>query len=114
MSMQTILLKQHIGAPCEPVVAAGDQVRRGTLIAKPAGLGANIHASVSGKVAAVTETAIQIEADAEQPDDFVSIEGETNLDLIKAAGLVGMGGAGFPTAECGSERRLYSCECRGM
>lgn len=98
MSMQTILLKQHIGAPCEPVVSAGDQVRRGTLIAKPAGLGANIHASVSGKVAAVTETAIQIEADAEQPDDFVSIEGETNLDLIKAAGLVGMGGAGFPTA----------------
>ena len=73
-------------------------MRRGTLIAKPAGLGANIHASVSGKVAAVTETAIQIEADAEQPDDFVSIEGETNLDLIKAAGLVGMGGAGFPTA----------------
>lgn len=38
MSMQTILLKQHIGAPCEPVVAAGDQVQRGTLIAKPAGL----------------------------------------------------------------------------
>ena len=37
-----MLLRQHIGAPCKPVVAVGDKVAKGTLIAEPAGLGANI------------------------------------------------------------------------
>ena len=40
------LLRQHVGAPCEPVVKAGDRVEKGTLIAAPAGLGANIFSSV--------------------------------------------------------------------
>ncbi len=92
-----IALRQHVGAPCEPVVKAGDKVKRGQLIAKPAGLGANIHSSVSGEVIKVDD-AILIKCDESQPDDYVKIpDTETNLDAIKEAGVVGAGGAGFPT-----------------
>ncbi len=60
----TIPLKQHIGAPSQPVVRIGDRVRRGDLIARiPEGkLGANIHASISGRVEAVTGEHIMIVA----------------------------------------------------
>ncbi len=95
-----ILLRQHVGAPCAPVVKVGDEVKKGTLIAEPTGLGANIFASVYGKVAEITEDRIIIEPAAEQPDEFVPIdvpEGASKLDMVKAAGIVGMGGAGFPT-----------------
>jgi RnfABCDGE-type electron transport complex C subunit len=59
-----IPLKQHIGVPAVPVVREGDEVRRGDLIASiPDGkLGANIHASVSGRIAEVDEKMIRIEA----------------------------------------------------
>lgn len=90
-------LKQHVGAPCEPAVKVGDTVKRGQLIAKPAGLGANIHASVSGKVVSV-DSCVCIEADEIQPNDFVKIPETSNyLEAIKEAGIVGAGGAGFPT-----------------
>ena len=95
-----ILLRQHVGAPCEAAVQVGDEVKKGTLIAKPTGLGANIFASVYGKVAEITEDRIIIEPAAEQPDEFEPIdvpEGASKLDMVKAAGIVGMGGAGFPT-----------------
>lgn len=95
-----ILLRQHVGAPCAPVVKVGDEVKKGTLIAEPTGLGANIFASVYGKVAEITEDRIIIEPAADQPDEFVPInvpEGASKLDMVKAAGIVGMGGAGFPT-----------------
>ena len=62
-----ILLRQHIGAPCEPVVRVGDEVAIGQLVAtrpikdgKPA-LGADLHASITGRVTAVTDSAIVIE-----------------------------------------------------
>jgi len=42
MSNVQFLLKQHVGGPCKPAVNAGDYVKKGTLIAEPAGLGANI------------------------------------------------------------------------
>lgn len=42
MANLQILLRQHVGAPCAPVVKAGDRVEKGTLIATPTGLGANI------------------------------------------------------------------------
>lgn len=94
----TILLQQHVGAPDKPLVKAGDTVKRGQLIAIPTKLGANIHASVSGKVAAVTNDRIEIEADEVQPDDFMPIkETKDVLEAITEAGIVGMGGAGFPT-----------------
>ncbi len=97
MGKLQILLRQHIGAPCEPVVQTGDKVEKGTLIAKPAGLGANIFSSAYGVVTAVTETAIEIEADEEQKDAFVPIAESDKLSMVKEAGIVGMGGAGFPT-----------------
>ncbi|MGN0972649.1 MAG: proline reductase-associated electron transfer protein PrdC, partial [Aristaeellaceae bacterium] len=92
-------LRQHIGAMSVPVVAVGDQVLRGALLARrPEGsLGANLFASVSGTVAAVTETEIAVQAEGEQSDAFVPLSGSTPLELIEEAGLVGLGGAGFPT-----------------
>ena len=60
----TIPLKQHIGAPSQPVVKIGDRVQRGDLVARiPEGkLGANVHASISGRVEAVTGEHIVIAA----------------------------------------------------
>lgn len=98
MGLQKILLRQHVGAPCEAVVKVGDKVKKGTLIAKPTGLGANIFSSVYGNVSEITEDAIIIEKDEEQPEEFIKLEGDDKLQLIKDAGVVGMGGAGFPTA----------------
>ncbi|MGB9813020.1 MAG: proline reductase-associated electron transfer protein PrdC [Thermovenabulum sp.] len=93
-----IQLQQHIGAPAIPQVKVGDKVKKGQLIAVPNGLGANIHASLYGEVININEKFIEILADDEQPEEFVPIK-ETNsiLEAIKEAGIVGMGGAGFPT-----------------
>ena len=94
-----LLLRQHVGAPCAPVVKVGDEVKKGTLVAEPTGLGANIFSSVYGKVVEITEDRIIIEPAAEQPAEYVKIaKSENKLDMIKAAGVVGLGGAGFPTA----------------
>jgi Na+-translocating ferredoxin:NAD+ oxidoreductase RnfC subunit len=59
-----ILTKQHAGAPATPAVAAGETVRRGQAVARMnAGqLGADVHASIDGRVARVTPEAIEIEA----------------------------------------------------
>lgn len=92
-----ILLRQHVGAPCAAIVAAGDRVEKGTLIATPTGLGANIFSSVYGVVEEVLEDRIVIKPDEEQKDEFVPIAEGSKLDMVKAAGIVGMGGAGFPT-----------------
>ena len=100
MEKVQLLLRQHVGAPCAPCVAVGAKVNKGTLIATPTGLGANIFSSVYGEVSEILEDRIVIKADAEQPDEFVPIdvpEDASKLDMIKAAGIVGMGGAGFPT-----------------
>lgn len=90
-------LQQHIGAPCSPLVAEGDMVERGQLIAAPSRLGANIHASVKGKIVSVSETNITIEADEEQTESYVPIQEGSIVEMIAQAGIVGMGGAGFPT-----------------
>lgn len=93
------LLCQNIGAPSEPVVSKGDRVQRGQLIAKcPEGkLGANLHTSVSGVVTDVTEQSILICADDVQTEEYVHLQSEKAIDLVKEAGIVGLGGAGFPT-----------------
>ena len=90
-------LKQHVGAPCKSIVEVDAQVKKGELIAIPQGLGANIHASVYGKIIEVTDAAILIEANQEQPEEFVKIKDtDTYLEAIQEAGIVGAGGAGFP------------------
>jgi proline reductase-associated electron transfer protein PrdC len=92
----SILLKQHVGGPCKPVVEVGQEVKKGELIAVPEGLGANIHASVYGKVTAINE-AIVIELADEQPEEFVPIkETSSYVEAVAEAGIVGAGGAGFP------------------
>ncbi len=94
----TLLLKQNVGGPAKPTIKVGEVVKRGQLIGIPEGLGAYLHASVSGKVSDITDSAIVIDADDEQPKDFVPIEAtDSNVDAIKLAGIVGAGGAGFPT-----------------
>ena len=96
MANLQILLRQHVGAPCAPVVKAGDRVEKGTLIATPTGLGANIFSSAYGVVEDVLEDRIIIKPDEEQKDEYVKIPEGSKLDMVKAAGVVGMGGAGFP------------------
>lgn len=105
-------LQQHVGAPCSPLVKVGDAVFVGQKIAdSSAFVSAPIHASVSGKVSAVKKVmlpggqytdAIVIDSDG-QMTPFPGLKPpvvETAADLAAAAreaGLVGLGGAGFPT-----------------
>lgn len=91
-------LKMHVGAPCSPIVDVGQLVKRGECIANPTGLGARIHSSVTGKVKAIDEKEIVIEADEDQTKDFVKIkECDSIIEAVYEAGIVGAGGAGFPT-----------------
>lgn len=104
---------QHIGAPAQVIVKVGDEVRVGQLIAQSSGnVSANVYASVSGKVTAIenyltpagnTVPAVRIENDGLMTvADGIAPKEVCDLDsLIEAArecGLVGLGGAGFPTA----------------
>jgi electron transport complex protein RnfC len=108
-------MSMHVGAPCKPIVDKGDHVLLGQQIAEPTGLGAPIHASVSGTVLAVEprphpngtpvlsvviendfqdEAAPPLERKAE-PEDLTGWE---VVELIAQAGIVGLGGAGFPAS----------------
>ena len=110
-------LSQHIGAPAVPCVQKGDTVRVGTRIAEPGGfMSASIHSSVSGKVAKIDSIVdasglrkpaifIDVEGDEWEPSidrtDTVILQNnmsrEEILEKIKNSGIVGMGGACFPT-----------------
>lgn len=107
-------LSQHIGAPAKPLVAKGERVLRGQKIAEAGGfVSANIHSSVSGVVKIIEPRlmaggakvdSIVIENDEqyeEVPFEPISkplsqVGKEEILERIKEAGIVGMGGAGFP------------------
>ncbi|MEI3140290.1 MAG: RnfABCDGE type electron transport complex subunit C [Lawsonibacter sp.] len=106
-------MSQHIGAPAAPTVKKGDQVYVGTVVGKAGGfVSSDIHSGVSGKVDGITtiigsngskQTAVVIIPDGEQtPDPAVAPPEVTDLksfqDAVRASGLVGLGGAGFPTA----------------
>lgn len=108
-----IPLRQHIGAPTTPVVKVGDRVLVGQVIAEPQGfVSASVHSSVSGVVKKILEmpvvggfgTCIQIENDFLDElhegvcpkGDLNSLESKEIIEIIKNAGIVGMGGAGFP------------------
>lgn len=91
-------LSQHIGAPSVPVVLPGDRVQRGQCIAEAGeGLGSPVYTSVSGTVLEVTDDAVIVRADDVQPKEYVPLTAQTPLDCIRQAGIVGLGGAGFPT-----------------
>ena len=108
-----ITMDQHIGAPAAPVVKVGDEVKVGQLIAEAGGaISAPIHASVSGKVSKIDQllrangriiTAIHIESDGLMtPCEDIAPYEVNDIDALVAVargcGLVGLGGAGFPTA----------------
>lgn len=92
-------LKQNIGFSSEALVKRGDRVERGQLIAaKPRGLGANLHSSVTGTVLRVTRDEIVVKDTGTDFSAYKKLEGRTPWELTEEAGLVGLGGAGFPTA----------------
>ncbi len=92
-------LKQSIGAQAAPTIVEGDTVVRGQLIASKGenSLGANIYTSVSGVVTEVTEHSISIKADDKQDKEYKKLTSTEPLKMIEEAGIVGLGGAGFPT-----------------
>lgn len=107
-------LSQHIGAPAQPIVAKGDRVLAGQKIAEAGGfVSAPIYASVSGTVKAIEPRrvvtgesimSIVIENDGLYEDvgfypqaPLYKLSKEEIIDIVKEAGIVGMGGAGFPT-----------------
>ncbi|MCL2520447.1 MAG: proline reductase-associated electron transfer protein PrdC [Spirochaetaceae bacterium] len=95
-----LMLSQSIGAPAVPLngLTVGSVVKRGTLLAVPEGLGVPLHASVSGVIAAITADYIDITADEKQDTAFEPISKSDDIaEMVKSAGLCGMGGAGFPT-----------------
>ena len=108
-------LGQHIGVPARPVVTAGEKVRRGQLIAEPGGfVSTGLHSPVTGTVREIGDfrgvdgrfaPAIRIEADAfatQQAEtgpgvDWQSLSLEEFIEAVQMAGIVGLGGAAFPS-----------------
>ncbi|MBN7771698.1 electron transport complex subunit RsxC [Marinobacter daepoensis] len=109
-------LQQHIGEPAEPVVSVGDRVLKGQPVAEVRnGMGVPVHAPTSGIVEAIeqrpvphpsgmSDWCIVIRPDHEDQwvalepvEDYKRLDREQLLELIRHAGIAGMGGAGFPT-----------------
>ena len=95
----TFPFKQNIGAPAEPEVVTGDLVKRGQLIAKKPDNkpGADIFSSVTGMVIDIANEKMMIEDTGTDFTEYVRLEAGSPLEMIKSSGLVGLGGAGFPT-----------------
>lgn len=110
-------LSQHIGAPAVPVVEVGQHVLKGQLIAEAAGfVSVPVHAASSGTVSAIESREIPhpsglsapcIVIDTDGRDewidhsgiaDYTDLDKKALLDIIRQAGIAGMGGAGFPSA----------------
>ena len=111
-----IPMSQHIGAPCKPLVKKGDLVTKGQKIGDNTGLCVPVHASVSGKVKSVemkahtngtTVMSVVIENDHQgtlcedckprTQEQVAALTTEELINIIREAGVVGMGGATFPT-----------------
>lgn len=93
-------LKQNVGAPSIPLIHEGEQIQRGQLLAaKPAGaLGTYLYSSIDGKVKSITETQIIIEESNTDFQKYISLKKKLPGELIEEAGIVGLGGAGFPAS----------------
>ncbi len=114
----TIPLQQHLGAPAKPLVAVGDRVLKGQMIGEPAGfISAAVHASSSGTVVEIGNLPVPhpsglngpcvvIETDGKEewielPEpitDFTTLEKDEIIRRVRDAGIVGMGGASFPSS----------------
>lgn len=112
-----IPISQHIGAPSKPIVAKGDKVRVGDIIAESAGfVSANIHSSVSGTVVKIDNVldssgykrpSIIIDIDGDEWNESIdrssdlkkeiSLTEKEIINKINESGIVGLGGAAFPT-----------------
>ncbi len=110
-----VVLRQHIGAPPKPLVAKGDKVGKGALLAEAGGfVSAPVHSPTSGTVVGIVDVpgpmgpatpAVEIEADGEDKlesplkpiDDWRSTDPAELKKRVGDAGIVGMGGAAFPT-----------------
>jgi electron transport complex protein RnfC len=110
-----LLLGQHIGRPSRPVVTVGQRVQRGALIAQPDGhVSTSLHAPVTGKVVALEDRrhpngalvpAVELEADLfdpqapprGEPQDWRAMSTAEFVAAVQAGGIVGMGGAAFPS-----------------
>lgn len=109
-----IPLSQHIGAPCKPLVTIGQEVKKGELIGEPGGfVSSPVHSSVSGKVVAIGDfpgatgkmvSSVVIENNfkdewttLKDSPDYMGLSADELRGKIKDAGIVGMGGAAFPT-----------------
>jgi electron transport complex protein RnfC len=109
-------LQQHIGAPAKPLVNVGDKVLKGQMIAKAAGyVSVPVHASSSGTVVDIGErpvphpsglhaSCIVIETDGRDAwaghhtiENYPKLDPSALRNIIREAGIVGLGGAGFPT-----------------
>jgi H+/Na+-translocating ferredoxin:NAD+ oxidoreductase subunit C len=132
-----IPLSQHTGAPCKPIVRPGERVVRGQVVAEPGSfVSTTLHSPVTGRVVALAPrphpngrlmASIEIEADAfaiqkvpeRPPLDALALADEEFVAEVLRAGLVGMGGAAFPShvkykLPAGKKvRRLVAngCEC---
>ena len=105
-------MSQHIGAPAIPVVNVGDKVNKRQLIGQASGaISANVYSSICGTVTAIEDIVngcgqkmkyVVIENDGREDqvffDPIADFEPTTIIERIKLAGIVGLGGAGFPTA----------------
>ncbi len=107
-------LSQHIGAPAQADVSIGDEVKTGQVIGTTTGfVSSPVHSSVSGKVIAIADfptpggrnvTSIVIESDEKdeavdykETPDYMNLGADDFRNMIKDAGIVGLGGAAFPT-----------------
>lgn len=114
-SRVTIPMIQHTGAPCVPIVKVGDRVKRGEVIGTAEKfITSPVHASISGVVKEIKESphpiigkslSIVIESDggdnwvgsAKKRDNAASLSREEIINIVKESGIVGLGGAAFPT-----------------
>ena len=109
-----IALSQHVGAPCRPLVKPGDTVLMGQKVGEPTGLGAPVHSPVSGTVKGIKQRTLAsgvrvdcviIENDGRDSpcSPLNALRDPLNADIpellaaVREAGLVGLGGAAFPT-----------------
>ena len=118
-----ISMSQHIGAPSIPVVKVGDQVKKGQIIGEACGaISANVYSPISGTVCAIEDLLnglgqkqkyIIIENDYQNNqvffDDMLSYDAQSIIERIRLAGIVGLGGAGFPTAVKLSPKNKLDC-----